>query len=316
MQRDPRHGPIIPPSAPDPGQSHDAPHIDLTHDRPYLPSEDRPSRLKLALRRFKRFIRPGFVVLTVLLLAGGAVHLLHITASEERFAPLRARLVAMEPLPIHHIIVNGRHITSQQAVENALGTSVGQPLFGFSVEAARARVNALPLVEQATVERRIPDTVIVNLTERVPIAVWQNHDHFSLINRAGDTVSDQGIAGQDPQMLRTLPLIVGDGANNAAADLLDALTPFPDIQNRITAFVRVGERRWDAVLRNGTTILLPEDEEKPAFARLEQFQNTMKLLDRPVVSIDMRLPDRMVIHQPPLPAQPNAPESDSQTKPQ
>lgn len=316
MQRDPRHDPIIEPPSSDPWGGGHAPHRERAHNEPQLPTEDRPSRLNLALRRIKRLMRPGFVVLTLLLLTGAAVHILHMAASEERFAPLRARLIAMEPLPIRHIIVNGRHITSQQAIENALGTSLGQPLFGFSVEAARAHVNALPLVEQATVERRIPDTIIVNLTERIPIAVWQNHDHFSLINRAGDTVSNQGIIGQDPQMLRTLPLIVGDGANSAAADLLDALTPFPDIQNRITAFVRVGERRWDAVLRNGTTILLPEDEEKPAFARLEQFQNNMKLLDRPVVSIDMRLPDRMVIHQPPLPAPPTATDGNSQTKPQ
>ncbi|GBR50467.1 cell division protein FtsQ [Neokomagataea thailandica NBRC 106555] len=226
----------------------------------------------------------------------------------------------MEPLPVKHIVVNGRHIISQQTIETALGVKIGQPLFSFSVETARARVNALPLVEQATVVRRMPDTIIVNITERTPVAVWQNHDHFSLINQAGEAVSGQGAVGQDSEIFRSLPLIVGDGANTAATSLFDAAAAFPDIRSRITAYVRVGGRRWDIVLRNGTTVMLPEDEEKPAFARLQQFQDSMKLLDRPIVSIDMRLPDRMVIHPPPPPtpptAPPTAPEGSNQTKPQ
>lgn len=268
------------------------------------PYEDRPSRAKLFWRRQRRLIRPGIVLLVVGGIGITGARLLYDATSEERFAPLREKLVAMEPLPIRHVVINGRVMTSEESIYEALGTSLGRPIFGFSVEAARKRIDELPFVDHATVERRMPDTVIINLTERTPVAVWQTHGHFTLINRAGEEVPDQGLTGKNAQAFLQLPLVVGDGANMAASSVIDALAKQPDVKSRVTALVRVGNRRWNVTLKDGTTVLLPEGEEAAAFARLARYQGTMQLLDRPVVSIDMRLPDRMVIHQTPAPSPP------------
>ncbi|KXV34612.1 cell division protein FtsQ [Gluconobacter thailandicus] len=268
------------------------------------PYEDRPSRAKLFWRRQRRLIRPGIVLLVVVGIGTVGARLLYDAASEERFAPLREKLVAMEPLPIRHVVINGRGMTSEASIYDALGTNLGRPIFGFSVEAARKRIDELPFVDHATVERRMPDTVIINLTERTPVAVWQTHGHFTLINRAGEEVPDQGLTGKNAQAFLQLPLVVGEGANTAASSVIDALEKQPDVKSRVTALVRVGNRRWNITLKDGTTVLLPEGEEAAAFARLARYQGSMQLLDRPVVSIDMRLPDRMVIHQVPAPSPP------------
>ncbi|GBR14355.1 cell division protein FtsQ [Gluconobacter frateurii NRIC 0228] len=256
----------------------------------------------------------------MLLVVGGigmmGARLLYDAASEERFAPLREKLVAMEPLPIRHVVINGRGMTSEESIYEALGTSLGRPIFGFSVEAARKRIDELPFVDHATVERRMPDTVIINLTERTPVAVWQTHGHFTLINRAGEEVPDQGLTGKNAQAFLQLPLVVGDGANMAASSVIDALAKQPDVKSRVTALVRVGNRRWNVTLKDGTTVLLPEGEEAAAFARLARYQGTMQLLDRPVVSIDMRLPDRMVIHQTPAPSPPPDAANAASAKPE
>ena len=268
------------------------------------PYEDRPSRAKLFWRRQRRLIRPGIVLLVVVGIGVVGARLLYDAASEERFGPLREKLVAMEPLPIRHVIINGRGMTSEEALYDALGTNLGRPIFGFSVEAARKRIDDLPFVDHATVERRMPDTIVINLTERTPIAVWQTHGHFTLINRAGEEVPDQGLTGKNAQAFLQLPLVVGEGANKAAANVIDALAKQPDVKSRVTALIRVGDRRWNVTLKDGTTVFLPEGEEAAAFARLARYQGSMQLLDRPVVSIDMRLPDRMVIHQVPAPSPP------------
>lgn len=268
------------------------------------PYEDRPSRAKLFWRRQRRLIRPGIVLLVVVGIGTVGARLLYDAASEERFAPLREKLVAMEPLPIRHVVINGRGMTSEESIYDALGTNLGRPIFGFSVEAARQRIDELPFVDHATVERRMPDTVIINLTERTPVAVWQTHGHFTLINHAGEEVPDQGLTGKNAQAFLQLPLVVGDGANTAASGVIDALAKQPEVKSRVTALIRVGGRRWNVTLKDGTTVMLPEGEEAAAFARLTRYQGSMQLLDRPVVSIDMRLPDRMVIHQVPAPAPP------------
>ncbi len=95
--------------------------------------------------------------------------------------------------------------------------------------------------------------------------------------------------------------MVGAGAPVAAATLLDALTARPDLQSRVIAAVRVGDRRWNLRLNTGADVLLPEGHEVAALDRLETLEKTHALLDRPLQVVDMRLPDRLVIRPTPQP---------------
>lgn len=267
--------------------------------------DDRPSRLSIFLRRRRRMVRPLALAIVLLAVAAGGAVVVRDMKSEERFAPIRARLVSMLPLRITDIQVSGRVLTNEAALRGALGVHVGDPVLGFSVEGARERIDTLPFVDHSVVERHLPGTIVVRLTERSPFAVWQNQGHFMLIDRAGNQVRDQGMTGKDAQAFMQLPLVVGLGANTAASPLIDALAGQPVVRDHVAAAVRVGLRRWNLVLRDGTNVLLPEGEEIPALKRLANLQAAMKLLDRPVISIDLRLPDRMVVEQPP-PANPAA----------
>lgn len=259
-------------------------------------------------------VRPlGLAIVLLAVAAGGAV-VVHDMKSEERFAPIRARLVSMLPLRITDIQISGRVLTNEASLREALGVRVGDPVLGFSVEGARERIDALPFVDHSVVERHLPGTIVVRLTERSPFAVWQNQGRFMLIDRAGNPVRDQGMTGKDAQAFMQLPLVVGLGANTAAASLVDALATQPVVRDHVAAAVRVGLRRWNLTLHDGTTVLLPEGEDLPALKRLAELQAAMKLLDRPVLSIDLRLPDRMVVEQPPPPAP--APESQPSANPQ
>ncbi|GEB38198.1 hypothetical protein GLI01_22330 [Gluconacetobacter liquefaciens] len=259
-------------------------------------------------------VRPlGLAIVLLAVAAGGAV-VVHDMKSEERFAPIRARLVSMLPLRITDIQISGRVLTNEDSLREALGVRVGDPVLGFSVEGARERIDALPFVDHSVVERHLPGTIVVRLTERSPFAVWQNQGRFMLIDRAGNQVRDQGMTGKDAQAFIQLPLVVGLGANTAAASLVDALATQPVVRDHVAAAVRVGLRRWNLTLHDGTTVLLPEGEDLPALKRLAELQAAMKLLDRPVISIDLRLPDRMVVEQPP-PAAP-APEGQPAANPQ
>ncbi|WP_336945646.1 FtsQ-type POTRA domain-containing protein [Asaia sp. HN010] len=263
------------------------------------------------MRRHKRGLRQILASLVLLGLVGFGLSALKLSSSESRFAPYRAKLVQYLPFQIKTIRIEGRNLTPEEDLTKALGTSVGQPIFGFSVSAARDRIGALPFIDHATVARHMPDTVIVKIVERSPIAVWQDHGQFILINRAGERVPDQGLEGKNGQAFIKLPLVVGEGANVAAASLTDALTANPTTKDFVVAAVRVGQRRWNLTLRDGATVLLPEGQEQAALARLAQYQAQFRLMERPVVSIDMRLPDRMVIHQTPAPAaDPNAQQGD------
>lgn len=242
------------------------------------------------------------LLLAILGLSAGGGWTLYNMLSDSQMDTIRTHLESLDPLKIKRITIHGTTLTDRATIMAQLDTDIGRNLFGFSVEKARQKLNNLPFIEQSTVERRLPDTVIVTIKERVPAAIWQTHGHFVLINKEGKTVSEQQFTTADADIFRKLPLVVGDGANENAGPLIEALSLQPEIASRTLALVRIGNRRWNMMMRNGTTILLPEGAEDAALRRLKIYQQNFHLLERPLSAIDMRLPDRMVIHLSPEPS--------------
>ncbi|PHI95429.1 hypothetical protein BG621_06635 [Parasaccharibacter apium] len=268
--------------------------------RPHMPLdpyEDRPSRLFLFWQRQKMILRRLSIVILVTVLLAGAGWLAWLSLGGHAFTnALTERFAQLDPLRIRHITITGRHLTDESDVMEALGTGLDHSLFGFSVEDARKRLDKLPFIEHSTVERHLPDTVLITLEEKHPIAIWQIDGHFILINQKGDNVSQQELTAHNRSAFRKLPLVVGAGANLEAASILGLLDHYPDINSHVLAFIRIGQRRWNILMQNGTTLLLPEGAEAAALERLHSYQTEYQLLDRPLKTIDMRLPDRMVIH--------------------
>mgnify|MGYP001386332341 CR=1 FL=1 len=280
------------------------------------PPPDRPSRLKLFIRRQKRLLRPlgGLVFLGGL--AAGGWYALKMPAVQEQISPLRDRLMGTNTLRVTAINIAGANLTDESAILQALNTRVGAPILNFSVSSARERLNALPFVDHASVSRHLSGEIEVTLVERPPYAVWQHHGHFELIDRQGKPVPGQDGSTKDAAAFTHLPLVVGEGANVAASGLIDTLLQEPEVRSRVTAAVRVSDRRWNLSLRDGATVLLPESEEAPAIHRLALFQASTRLLDRPVVLIDMRLPDRLTIRElPPVaPAETPSPQTSGSSR--
>ncbi len=268
----------------------------------------RPSRTALLWRRQRRLLRPLAWLLLALLLAAGTVSLVRTVQPGSTIATWRERAGAAIAIPVEAVQVNGREKTPEALLRAAIGVRPGDKLLGFSLEAARARVESLAWVQSATVERRLPGTIVVTLVERRPFAVWQSAGRFQLIDRQGQVVAEQDPA-KDATAFATLPLVVGPGAPEAASPLLDQLAAIPALRARVVAAVRVGERRWNLRLNNGADVLLPEGAEAQAMARLMELHAAHALLDRPLQAIDMRLPDRLVVRPAPTaaPAPANTP---------
>lgn len=260
---------------------------------------DRPSRLRLWLKRRRGLAKPAALAL---LGAGalGAVGVgLYIADPAGRVQSLVENAAALGDaagLQLREVIVEGRRNTPRELIQAALGVERGDPMLGFSPAEARARLETIAWVESAHVERRLPGTILVRLTERTPFAIWQQGGRFAVIDREGKVVTTETLDAFGP-----LPLIVGAGADRTAAPLYDLLSAHGEVLRRTQALVRVGERRWNLRLHSGVDVLLPEGQEAPALNRLAELHQRHALLDRPLVAIDMRLPDRLVLRQPPAP---------------
>jgi len=193
---------------------------------------------------------------------------------------------------IEEITISGRGRTGTDDIVAALGATHGQPILGVSLERVKDRLEAIPSVRVAAVERRLPGNLHVAIVERQPVAIWQNNGEHVLVDRDGRTIPGS-IAG-----FEELPLVVGDGAGARADELLTMLGAEPQLATRVKAAVRVANRRWNLMLddaQKGLEVRLPEDQPEAAWARLAQLERERALSARQVSMIDLRTPDRMVL---------------------
>jgi len=191
---------------------------------------------------------------------------------------------------VQNVFAEGRRAVPSRTVLEALGVHRGSPLLAFDAEAARSRLEALDWIKSATVERRLPDTIVVRITERQPLALWQNAGKLVLIDREGAAFGASEVA-----RFGHLPLVVGEGAPSEAPQLFDAMAVEPQLFKRVVAAIWVGGRRWNVRFDSGLEARLPEGDIGAAWARLGTLIEERELLKRPVAAVDLRLGDRAVI---------------------
>ena len=135
-----------------------------------------------------------------------------------------------------------------------------------------------------------PGELQIGIKERAAFALWQKDGRVSVI--ADDGTVLEPICRPEPA---GLPLVVGSGAQAKAKAFLTLLDRHPAMRDLVRAVVLVGDRRWNLRLKNGIDVQLPETGVETALARLVEFDRRRSLTTRDIVSIDLRLPDRVTV---------------------
>lgn len=190
------------------------------------------------------------------------------------------------------ITVTGRRRTPAAQLVTALGARYGDPILGVDIAAARARIEALPSVRAAAIERRLPGAIHLSIVERQPVALWQTDNRFVLVDRDGHSIPGAIEGFED------LPLVVGEGAPARTDELFALLASEPELAARVKAAIRVGNRRWNIKLddvEKGLEARLPELDTEAAWHRLAELEKTRALSGKQITMIDLRVPDRLVL---------------------
>jgi cell division protein FtsQ len=189
---------------------------------------------------------------------------------------------------VETVAITGQRELADSEVIAAAGVTATTSLPFLDVEAARSGLEALPLVKSATVHKLYPDTLAVTVEERRPYALWQNDGKVLLIAADGTAIDEM----RDQRFAR-LPFVVGEGANQRAPEIVALLDRVPDIRARVRASVLVAGRRWNLSLDNGIVVRLPEEDPGRALAALSELEASDRVIEKDVLAIDLRLPDRV-----------------------
>ncbi|HAT35899.1 MAG TPA: cell division protein FtsQ [Rhodospirillaceae bacterium] len=232
------------------------------------------------------------LVLIIACGAGGVV--IHLTGAEKSVAATIDRfnrsIADSVGLTVDEVLVTGRIETPRSKLLEALKVKRGDPIFGFDPHEARKRLLAIGWVAEADVQRRLPNTIYVRLTEQKPAAIWQHNGKFKLISRDGGVISNQV-----SQRYKNLKILVGEDAPTNAAGLMTMLESERELMVLVTHATRVGARRWNLLLRQGIDIRLPAERAEKAWRYLAELQRKHRILQQRIRAVDLRVPDRLTV---------------------
>ncbi len=253
----------------------------------------RKSRGKRLLSRFALLGRPGVGTLAVLGLFGvvGAAGFVEnggyaaLVASDGELYDIAARAAGF---PISAVTITGQSRLRERELLDAAGVGPRNSLPFLDATAVRERLMQVPLVKSARVMKLYPDRLVIAIEERQPSALWQRDGRVAVISEDGvpiDELRDERYLG--------LPFVVGEGAQKRLLEFHMLMSKAGDLAHRIRAGVLVAGRRWNFEMTNGVTVKLPEMDPFGALDTLARLQREARILDKDVMSIDLRLPDRV-----------------------
>lgn len=128
-------------------------------------------------------------------------------------------------LRVQDVQVSGATFTDPAEVEN-LSALEGDSMFRLDTESIRRRLALLPMVQDVSVEREWPNTVVINLTERQPWGHWKVGEDIYVIDAEGVVLPGVGMPEGTPLVVdlsNPVRLLPGDRVDHDAVVLAQNL---------------------------------------------------------------------------------------------
>ena len=226
-----------------------------------------------------------------------AVGLFAALASEHRGGNLTGGAVAaldrqlgVMGLKVRTLTIQGATPMAQPDIIRASQIYKDQPILSVDLDALRKSIEQVGWVKQASVVRLLPDTIVIAVTQRQTLAVWQHGGKTEVIDPDG-----RAIAEADAGRFADLPLVVGEGAAENAGAILPLVRSRPRLMERLEALVRVDGRRWDLRMKDGSLIQLPSTGEDSALIQLDQLDQKSRILELGFARIDLRVSELVAV---------------------
>jgi cell division protein FtsQ len=157
-------------------------------------------------RRLLAWLKVSSLTAVVALLGWSAYELVHSWETDRA-----ALTTAVHSAPVKETVLITDGVLSRKWVAETLALPRGASLMALDLGALRDRLTAHGQIRLAVLTRSFPDTLVVTLQERTPVARLQASEGLGLTRQllvAKDGVAYEGI-GYEPSLLATLPWLDG-----------------------------------------------------------------------------------------------------------
>jgi cell division protein FtsQ len=193
---------------------------------------------------------------------------------------------------VKNVYLEGHRFSNKDDIDKILNLRIDQPILAVDINNLRDKLEKTEWIKHAVIDRQLPDTLYIGIVERNVIALGQHNKKLHLIDEDGSIIKTNNI-----KPFLSLPIIIGDGAEIHASNILILLKKDPDIYKRITSIIRISERRWNVILDNMLEIKLPEGNPEEAWNTIIKLNKEHNLLANNNNAIDLRINGKLYIEK-------------------
>ncbi len=229
-------------------------------------------------RRFTLFLKLAFIVFTILLLFTNI-----FKGFSDAFRERVADELVKYGFSLSDVVIEGQKYTSIDDIIEIIGSDKGAPIFAIRLDEIREKLESHIWIKSAIVERRLPNTIYVAVSERTPIAIWQFKQKLYIVDAEGNCIMKYKGEG-----FEDLIQVVGQDANIYTKSLIDELARYPGLAAKVKSAVRYGNRRWNLNLDQKITVKMPENNFVYGYDYLHSLHKKQKLFDQDYKVLDLR----------------------------
>ena len=163
-------------------------------------------------------------------------------------------------------------------------------IFNVNVDDIYKKIKNNTWIKKASIEIIYPNTIKILLTEKKPVAIWQNRYGNTLITKSGDVIFEKNLE----EFKNYLPIVVGENVHKKVQSILDIFSKNKDFVTNIWSLTFVNQRRWDVHFNQGLTIKLPSKNLEKAWEKVLYLEKNFKILNLGLTEIDLRNSDQIL----------------------
>lgn len=154
--------------------------------RPELISDEEPKYLRrqkpVEIRRKKLGGKSWSFYRRVFFWSGIGIAALTVTVVASRFALHSPQMLLVKP---DQIEVSGNHVVPMEEIQKVFLRDLDHSLLQIPLDTRRSQILEVSWVEEASVQRILPNRLRIEITERTPIAFFRNGAELTLIDAHG-----------------------------------------------------------------------------------------------------------------------------------
>ena len=191
---------------------------------------------------------------------------------------------------IKNIEISGvRHIDKDDIIK-IINTYNNVNIFKINTKNIYREIKNNTWIKKASIKTIYPDTIKILLTEKKPVAIWQDRFRNSLITKTGDVIFEKNL----DEFKSYLPIIIGENAHKNVHSILNVLSSNKEFFKNIWSLTFVNQRRWDIHFNQGLTIKLPNKNVKKAWEKIVHLDQKFNILSLSLTEIDLRNSDQIL----------------------